>query len=265
MSVQQLDLADRLMKRAGSLAYVLAAVLYCAFFAIMSLKADSIQQLLGTLLIVIPGASICHFIAVHFIESSESMLAQTPTQLSSKTLAMSLGLLSGTAGLLVLVLGSHDLFRKVDVVASILAITVGLVLLYMAAACLNPASLNLTVEARADAAREAVGISMLLAKIPLRLIPITFGLFSLLAAGSAIFFCYQLSTGDNVDLRFVQALDIAPRALLIGLLPMTLYLTAVFTVLLVDVFRASLDTPDGIRDLADALKPAGNPTSGQAP
>ncbi len=254
VSVHQLDLADRLMKRAGSLAYMLAAVLYGAFFAAMSLRADSIQQLLATLLIVIPSASLCHYVAIHFIESSEDMLRRTPTELSSKTLAMSAGLLTGTAGLLVLVLASHDLFRKVDVVEAIIAIPLGLILLYTAAACLNPSSLNATVEARADAAREAIGISMFLVKVPLRLIPVSFGLFSLLAAGSAIFFCYQLASGEELELRFAQAQVIAPRALLIGLLPMALYLAAVFAVLLVDVFRASLDTPEEIRGLAEVLK-----------
>ena len=259
VTVHQLDLADRLMKRTGSLAYMLAAVLYCAFFAIMSLRADSIQQLLATLLIVVPSASLCHFIAIHFIESGESMLRQTPTMLSSKNLAMSIGLLTGAVSLFVLVFASHDLFRKVNVIESILAISIGLILLYTAAACLNPASLNLTVGARADAAREAVAISMFLAKLPLRLIPSAFGLFSILAAASATFFCHQLMKGDDLELRFAQAQAIAPRALLIGLLPVALYLVAVFTVLLTDVFRAGLDTPDEIRDLAEVLKRAEGP------
>lgn len=254
VTVHQLDLTDRLMKRAGNLAYVLAAVLYAAFFAIVSLRADSIQQLLVTLLIIVPGASICHFVAVHFIESGDSMLRQTPTELSSKTLAMSIGLLTGVVGLLMLIMASHDLFKKIDVVGAIGILPVALALLYTAAACLNPESLNLNVEARAHAAREAIGIVMFVAKVPLRLIPIVFGLFSLLAAGSAIFFCSKLASGEEIELHFAQAMEVAPMVLLTGLLPMALYLAAVLAMLVADFFRASLDTPEEIQSLAAVLK-----------
>lgn len=254
VTVHQLDLADRLMKRAGSLAYMLAAVLYGVFFAVLSLRADSIQQLLATLLIIIPGASICHFVAVHFTELSEDMLRQTPTELSSRTLAMCIGILVGTIGVLMLIFASHDLFRKVNMVAAIMDLPIALALLYSAAACFNPGSLNLEVEARAHAAREAIGISMFLIKIPLRLVPVVFGLYALLAAGSAIFFCYQLPSGKEIDLRFAQALQIAPKALLVGLLPMAFYLAAVFAILLVDCLRASLDTSDGIQDMTEVMR-----------
>lgn len=259
VGVHQLDLADLLMKRVGSLAYIVTAVLYAVYFGAMSLRADSIQMLVATALIVIPGASLCHYVAVHFLETSKEILDRTPTELSSNTLAKSVGLLSGVAGVLVLVAASHDLFRKVDVADALLAIPIGLVLLYTAAASFNPSSLNLTVEAKADAAREAIGISMLLVKVPLRLVPAAFGLYSLLAAGSAIFFAYQL-TGDEIDLYFAGALEIAPWALMVGLLPMAFYLTSTFGTLVVDAFRSSLDTADATRDLAEVLK-AGKPVT----
>lgn len=250
----QLDLADRQMKRIGSLAYMLAALLYGVFFAVMSLRADSIQQFLASLLIVIPGASLCHFIAVHCIEASEETLESTPTQLSSKTLGLSLGLLLGAAGLLLLFAAGHDLFKKIHVVESIMLLPLAIGLLYMAAACFNLDSLKIDIVPRSDGAREAIGISMLMAKLLLRAAPVAFGLASLLAVGSAVFFCHQWVTGEMLELRFIQAVAIAPRVLLLGLLPMGLYLLAVFWILWTDSFRAWLDTSEAIRGLAKGLE-----------
>lgn len=246
VTVHQLDAVDRIMKRLGSVAYMVAAALYGAFFVIVSLRADSIQQLLLTLLIIIPGATICHYIAVHFLESSDELLSRTRTELSSPNLAMSLGLLVGTGGLAIIALASQDLFRKIAAVESIFAIAVGLIFLYVAAVCFNPESVSTSTVGKAGAAREAIGISMFLAKLPLRLVPLTFGLTSAAAAASAVFFCHQLYEGTA---RYDLAMVVAPRALLVALLPTVLFLLSAFAFLLADVFRSSLDMSEGIQEL----------------
>ena len=249
ITARQLDAADRWMKRTGSIAYMLAAVRYCVFFAVMSLRADSLQRLLATLLIVIPGASLGHFVAIYFMESGESMLRQTPTELSSKSLALTAGLFSGALGFLMLVVASRDLFRKVAVEDALWALPLALTLLYGAASCLNPASLNLRIHAGAAAPQEAIGMLMFIAKVPLRLIPVAFGSYALLAMGSAGYFCYRSASGENPEQWFVKAIDFAPQAMLCGLLPMALYLASVLAQLIVGVLQASLDTAAGIRGL----------------
>lgn len=256
VTIHQLDALDRWAKRIGTLAYMLTAVLYAGFFATTSLRADSIQQFLLTLLLVIPGASLCHYIAIHFIESAEDLLGRTPTELASQNFPTSLGLLAGVSGLAGVSMASYNLFRKVDVYESLVLLAPVLLLLYGAAVCFVPSSTNTGLGSRAGAPREAIGISMFLAKLPLRLVPTTFALASILAAASAGFFCWHLAKGTNL---FEFASEVAPRALLVGLLPAGLYLSSILLILLIDTFRASLDMSDGVQDLADVLKRAQEP------
>lgn len=252
VTATQLDNADRLMKRAGSIAYMVASLLFGLYFAAMSLKADSIQQFLASVLIVIPLASMAHFIAVHFLEASAEALRSSPTKLSSEALAKSLGLLLITWSILSFVISGHNLFNKVEIFESVVLLSMGLCSLYLAAACLNPASLNVEVESEGEGSREMIGITLFLSKLCLRVIPVAFGLFSFLAAGTAIYFCFKLVEGEAEAFYFLQALSLAPKTLAVGLLPLACYMVAIFGMLVGATFRAWLDTARGIRDIAEA-------------
>jgi hypothetical protein len=256
VTVHQLDLADRLTKRVGSMAYMLAAALYTVFFIFVSLREDSIQKLLATILVVVPSVTLCHYVAVHFLETSRETLRQTPTELSSQNLAMGAALLSCIGGVYLLVTRSHDLFREINVTGSLLEIPLAVFLIYTAGACLNPGSLTFTTDTQTDAAREAIGISMFLPKILLRGVPMIFGLYAVLAAGSGVYFASKV-TSDDLDKYSGMAMELAPRVLMVGLIPPILYLIAVFSSLMIDTLRALLNTAVATREIARAMPRGG--------
>lgn len=238
----QLDNADRLMKRGGSIAYMIAGLLFGVYFAAMSLKVDSIQQFLASVLIVIPMASMAHFTAVHFLEASSEALRSSATKLSSEALAKSLGLLLITWSILSFVISGHNLFNKVEIFESIVLLSIGLCSLYLAAACLNPSSLNVEVDSEGEGVREMIGITQFVSKLCLRVVPVAFGLFSFLAAGTAVYFCLKLLEDEVAALYFLEALSLAPKVLAVGFLPFALYLLAILGMLVGATFRAWLDT-----------------------
>ena len=248
MTVNQLDLADRLTKRVGSVAYMLAAVFYMVFFVFVSLQQDSIQKLLATFLVIVPSISLCHYIAVHFLETSKETLRRTPTELSSYNLAMGAALLSCIAGVYLLVTRSHHLFLGIDVIGSLLELPIGIFLLYTAGACLNPESLTFTTDTHTDAAREAIGVSMFLPKVLLRGVPVIFGSYAVVAALSGGYFVSKV-TSDSLDSYSGMAMALSPRVLMVGLIPPILYLAAVFCSLVLEAVRSWLNTAVAVREM----------------
>lgn len=259
ITIHQLDRADRLMRRLGSLSFMAATVLYAIYFSISSIRADSIQQLLAALLIILPTASVAHYLAIQLLDVSDELLRNSPTKISSENLSKSWGILLCVAAIALLVLGSRGLFlggvpgRDVilgDInVDAVFQLVFGLCFLYAAATCFVHESLNLHLERTTDASREALGLGYLLAKIPLRSIPVTFGLFSLLAALSGVFFLFQLS-GELSGQYYAFARAIAPWLLTIGLIPLMAYLTSIFGSLLAGHLEALFDTAQYTRQLS---------------
>ena len=258
VTVHQLDRADRMMGRFGSFFFMAASLFFALYFSISGIRADSIQQLLTAVLIIVPLATAAHYLAAQLLDSSSELLESSPTVVASDKLPKSLGIVLLMLGVTLLVLGSrgliqggipgHDLILGGVNFDAIFQLAFGLSLLYAAATCFVRESLNVRLRESTDASREALGLGYLLAKIPLRSIPVTFGLFSLVAALVGAFFLLQLF-GESKGQYYPLARELAPWFLVVGFLPLLSYLASVVGSLLAGHLEALIDTAVHTREL----------------
>ena len=139
----------------------------------------------GSLLAFISGAALVlvlscvQFAAARFFSANDTLLANTPSRISSPALLECVGLLAllGTVLLpasAIVICVQNGIWQPL-----VPALLAAIFWLYFAAIALHPESVNITV-ARGDAGEEAIGLATFLVKAMLKILPLLFGLFSVL-------------------------------------------------------------------------------------
>jgi hypothetical protein len=139
----------------------------------------------GSLLAFISGAALVlvlscvQFAAARFFSANETLLANTPSRISSPALLECVGLLAllGTVLLpasAIVICVQNSIWQPL-----VPALLAAIFWLYFAAIALHPESVNITV-ARGDAGEEAIGLAAFLFKAMLKILPLLFGLLSVL-------------------------------------------------------------------------------------
>ncbi len=253
-----LDQVDRISKRVGHLAYFTAAILYLVFYISVAIKNDSMQIFFMAAAIILPVAMVGQFTAVKFLDAGARLIPNLPSRLFSGTFLQCAGLLSFTAALVPLIMGIYTLIQASEWIGFAIALASTATLAYMGAVCLNPSSVNVSVDEEAGPGEEALGILSFGMKVLLRLLPVYFGVGAVAGVGIAVLLIIKLISDDYTAIVFavvgnMSAVDLTGRVLALGFIPFLAYLGFVFFHLFVDVARAILGVPGKLEVLSRAM------------
>ena len=132
-----------------------------------------------------------------------------------------------------------------------LGLAESLLLLYLVGVALNPSAVNVRLSDDVGAGEEVTGILMFLLKLPLRLVPVTFGL-GMIGSLCASFYFLIKSFGDD-GLRLQGDAMMATGSLFgVVLMPFVVYLSFLLLYLVVDIVRAILIVPVRLKELKGA-------------
>jgi hypothetical protein len=248
ISENGLALADRIAKQTGHLAYMAAAVFLVLAFLVLGIRSDSFQIFFTGLLILLPAAVILHFLAALFLDAGFALLRKSPSELSSSAVLAFFALVFLAGAVYCFLMGLYGLINGGPFLDFGYWMGGFAVLLFACGIALHPSTVNVTAGTDMSAGEEALGISMFLVKLPVRLVPFLFGVASVVGLCAAVYLFYLVIAED---LLFVtdEAYDIARSVLGVGLIPFLVYVGFALAYLLVELLRAILRTPGRIEAL----------------
>jgi len=230
-SVQTLDRIDRVAKNIGHIAFPVSgvlAVIALIIAAVMMKRAEILVYIIP----VFVGNITLHYAAVMFLDAGETLIQESPSNLSSFAVLRIFALLQVILGILylpvVLLLG--------------LGIPVVLLYFYGAGVALNPEAVNVRKGKKVSAGEEAIGLLLWFLKVPVRFIPFWFGMGSLAGAAAVLFSIYLLLF-KGAFVGFASLFGTIGFSLLVGGIPFFIYLVFLLEYLLFDVIRAILVVP----------------------
>jgi hypothetical protein len=247
ISENGLALADRIAKQTGHLAYMAAALFLVLAFMVLGIRADSFKIFFIGLLILLPAAVILHFLAALFLDAGFALLRKSPSELSSSAVLAFFALVFLAGALFCFFKGVYYLIYGGPFLEFGYRLGAFAVLLYACGIVLHPSTVNVTAGTDMSAGEEALGISMFLVKLPVRLVPFLFGVASVVGLCAAIYLFYEVIA----DSLFVpeEAYEIAWKVLGVALIPFLIYVGFAVAYLLVELLRAILRTPGRIEAL----------------
>jgi len=248
-----LDRTDRIARQTGHVAYIASALVVVLAFMVLGVRSDSFQVFFSGLLILAPVAVILHYLAVLFLDAGTSLLRKSPSELASPAVLTFAALAFLTASLCCLLVGIYGLVKGDTLLQFGLWMGSFAVLLYACAIALNPATINVAAGADLSAGEEALGISMFLVKLPVRLVPFLFGVGSVVGLCAAVYLFYLVFAQEPLFLMDM-AHTTAYYVLGVALVPFLVYVGFAVSYLLVDVLRAILRTPARIDALREDLR-----------
>jgi hypothetical protein len=248
-----LDRTDGIARQTGHLAYIAAALVLVLASMVLGIRSDSFRIFFGGLVLLSLAAIVLHFLAALFLDAGTALLRKSPSELASPAVLTLVALTSLAGSLSCLILGIYGLIAGQPFIQFLLLIGGFAVLLYACAVALNPAAVNVTAGADLTAGEEALGIGMLVVKLPVRLVPFFFGVGSVVGFCAAVYLFYLVSAREPL-LMIDPAHQIAHTVLSVALVPFLAYLGFAVAYLLVDLLRAILRTPARIDALGNELR-----------
>ena len=241
--------SDLLARQTGHLTYIAAAALLVLGFLILGIRSDSFRLSFGGLLLLAPAAILLHYVAALFLDAGASLLRKSPSELSSPAILTFFSLAFFSGGVLCFFVGLYRLILGGTFLNFGVCVGITAVLLYACGVALNPATVNVHPGSGLTAGEEALGISMFLLKIPVRMVPFLFGVGSVVGLCAAVYLLYLVCSQEPY-LIIDDAYRIATYVLEVALLPLAIYLSFALSSLLVEILRAILRIPARI----DALR-----------
>lgn len=248
-----LDVTDRVGRQVGHVAYIASAVVLVLAFLVLGIRSDSFRLFFVGLLILAPAAVVLHFLAALFLDAGTSLLRKSPSELSSPAVLTLAAVVYLAGSLFCLLMGIYGLVIGNAFIVFGMWMGGFAVLLYACAAALNPASVNVTAGADISAGEEALGIAMLLVKLPVRLVPFLFGVGSVIGLCTAIYLFYLVFAQEPLFIT-ATAYQMAYSVLGVAFIPFLAYLGFGLSYLLVDLLRAILRTPGRIDALREDVR-----------
>lgn len=248
ISENGLALADRIAKQTGHLAYMAAALFLILAFLVLGIRADSFRIFFTGLLILLPAAVILHFLAALFLDAGFALLKKSPSELSSSAVLAFFALVFLGGALFCFLMGLYGLINGGPFFDFGHWMCGFAVLLFACGLALHPSTVNVTAGTDMSAGEEALGISMFLVKLPVRLVPFLFGVGSVMGLCGAIYLLYLVIAGD-LPFATHEAHHRAWGVLGVGLIPFLIYVGFALAYLLVELLRAILRTPGRIEAL----------------
>jgi len=248
VSASVLDVVDHWAKLIGNIAYAAAAVVATILFLILTIK-ESRWDLLVFTLAILPAALLLQYVALLFLDAGKTLIASSPTQLSSSAFLDCFGLVSFVAAVVFLCGGIVLAVGGAGFAMFAIGLGYCLVLMYLGGAALNPATVSVTVGGNGSAGTEALSILAFLLKLKLlRLVPFAFGV----AASVGLLFILSLFVPlfQGSAMLSLMAMPGCGYVLATALIPFAAYLLFLMGYLVITVFQAILQVPNKL----DALK-----------
>ncbi len=253
--------SDLFARQAGHLAYVAAAVFLVLGFLILGIRSDSFRLSFGAVLLMAPAAILLHYVAALFLDAGASLLRRSPSELASPAILTFSALAFFAGAVLCFFQGLYGLILGGTLLDFGIRLGIAAILLYACGVALNPATVNVHPGSNLSAGEEALGISMFLLKLPVRMVPFLFGVGSLVGLCAAIYLVYLVCTQEPF-LIIGSAYQIATYVLGVALLPLIIYLLFALSSLLVEVLRAILRVPGRIDALRSDVNGGTPPAAG---
>jgi hypothetical protein len=258
-SEKLLDQVDRWAKIVGNIAYMAAAVFGFLFFVIYAIKASSLP-LFFVALAIIPVAALLQYAALLFLDAGKTVIAKSPSELSTPAVLDCFGLVSFVGAIAYLIGGIVLAFSGGGFMAFAAGLGAALVLLYVGSTALNPSAVNVEVGGKTSAGEEAISIVSFLMKLGLlRIIPFVFGIGATVGLIYVFYLYYPMFKDAPMLAAFVQ--PAYTGVLGIALLPFIGYLLFLVYYLVFDLLRAILVVPGKIESLKEEPSIEGAPTA----
>lgn len=247
ISENGLALADRIARQAGHLAYMAAVVFLVLAFMVLGIRADSFKIFFIGLLILLPAGVLLHFLAALFLDAGFALLRKSPSELASSAVLAFFALVFLAGALFCFLIGLFELIKGGPFLEFGYCLGASAVLLFACGIALHPSTVNVTAGTDMSAGEEALGISMFLVKLPVRLVPFLFGVGSVVGLCAAVYLLYQVIADSFFG--SASAYEIAGEILGVALIPFLVYVGFALAYLLVELLRAILRTPGRIEAL----------------
>jgi hypothetical protein len=243
MNIPRFEGLSRLAVVAGNWAILATSLLALLLGLVLAIKLDSFRLFLGGIGFVIL-LSVLHYSATKFIDSGRKLIEASPTRVSTYAFPSSLALISLVLSLVVL-LGSLVAAVQLENFNFLLQGVAGFVILiFLVWLAVNPELTATRIGDSTSAGEEAISVISFLMKALLRMVPILFGVVSVLA-GVALLVALVQSFGSG--LSGVKAMQSAMFGGVLGLwgagLPFIGFLVFILYYLIIDVIRAILEIP----------------------
>lgn len=248
ISENGLGTADRIARQVGHLAYMAAAVVLVLAFLVLGIRSDSFRVFFLGLLILLPAAAILHFLAALFLDAGAALLRKSPSELASSAVLAFFALVFLAGALYCFLMGFYVVINGGSFLTASLWLGGFAVLVYACGVALHPSTVNVTAGTDMSAGEEALGISLFLVKLPMRLVPFLFGVGSVVGLFTAFYLLYRVFTEEAVYM-VEEAYEAAHSVLGVALIPVLVYILFALAYLLVDLLRAILRTPGRIEAL----------------
>lgn len=189
---------------------------------------------------------ILQYTAAKFLRAGGTLIGSSPSRLSSAAFLDCLALLAEVVGILAFL----SFLTRADLGLAFVGLGIWALCDAIAFIALNPAMANITIEKGVAAGEEAIGIMSFFVKAIVRIVPIAFGVGTILGAVALFFAFFSVITKGNIE----------PAKAALGFLvvctcmPFASYVCFVLYHLAIDLMRSVLILPHKI----DELKSSGD-------
>ena len=182
------------------------------------------------------------YTAAKFCNAGRAIIDATESEMSSKAFLDSLALLSAVLAVVLIVGGIVTGIRMGHMMPVGVGFAFGAWWAYLTAVALNPSLVNVTVQSRASAGQEFLGIVSFFLKAKLRIVPIVYGIAVTVCTALFVVGMIRYLAADEWDKQAI-ALEMAELGGLIltaTALPFIVYILVLLAYLLIDLARAIL-------------------------
>lgn len=188
--------------------------------------------------------SVLQYTADKFLHSGATLIDSTPTKLSTRSFVDCLGLLFLVASIIALVSGIIEGVEASSAAPIFEGLVLFAVLGFILWIALNPSLASTKIQKNTSAGEEAIGVLSFIMKGSLRLVPVLFGVATLMGALSLLGgLLRSLGSADHLDNAIQLAAQGAKLAISGAAAPFLVFIAFLFYYLFINVISAVLSLP----------------------
>ncbi len=221
--------------RYGHAAFVVAQVLALLFFLAAAFKLSNWVYLLCGIGFAI-FLAILQYTANKFLNAGPSLIQSSPSKLGSDAFPDCLALLVEVAGILIFLKFTLD--ARIEHQWNLVLVGLGIWALCESVAyvALNPKMVNISISNKISAGEEAIGILSFFVKAMVRIVPIAFGIGTIIGNLALLFAIFTPMSG-GLPVAGISALGLIIAC---GCLPFASYVIFAFYHLILDILQSIL-------------------------
>jgi len=192
------------------------------------------------------------YCAVRLSRAIPGLIQATPTRMSSTAFLDSFAVIMLIGGVIGLGACTWAAIRYESLNLFFIGVGIFFGCEQLALLSLNPDALNIRISEEAGSGEEAVGIILFFLMLPLRFVPVVFGIGATVGTVGLLACClYYLKGGESVETAMTYAPVAVGVILGCAAFPLVMYIYFVFDYLVLDVIRSILVIPSKIDRLSE--------------